>query len=191
MHAAVRHSDAALFSPARDLSTGVYDREVADDFDLYARGDDAISDLFERSEYATRADGDLSDLLARAVDVLSPRSHNSNGHQQGGQNPPPYSQPPPPVRPNSPRPAPQYHGHTKVSDSSSNKKMPSIKERNLLQALMYARAQDGNPPPRRPDSPRPGHSSHRNANGRGSGRSGRLPTIEERSLDFDWVVGLD
>lgn len=64
---------------------------------------------------------------------LFSRADSGHGHshqgQHGGENPPPYSQNPPPVRPDSPRPAPQYHGKTKVADSSHNKKMPSIKER--------------------------------------------------------------
>ncbi|EPS95559.1 hypothetical protein FOMPIDRAFT_1025745 [Fomitopsis schrenkii] len=64
----------------RELATDVYERDVADDVNLYARDDGAL-DLFERSEYEARDDEGLTELLARAVDeVLSARSGNGFGH---------------------------------------------------------------------------------------------------------------
>lgn len=183
------HSCHFCSSSTRELAKDVYGRDVADDFDIYARDEDAL-DLFERSEYEARDGEGLTELLARAFDhIISSRADNGNGHQgghqgghahqggqQGSQNPPPYSQNPPPARPDSPRPAPQYHGHTRVADSSKNKKMSTIQERRWPQGGVYSRAdndhgyhgnqahqsgQQGsqNPPPYskspRPDSPTP------------------------------------
>ena len=153
-------------------------------------------------------------LYSRADHEHGHQGGQSHQGQQGGQNPPPYSQHPPPNRPDSPRPAPQYHGKTKVSDSSKNKKMPKIEERSLLKALMYARAdnehahhggqahegQQGgqnpppysqHPPPNRPDTPPPAPQYHGKTKVADSSKNKKMPPIKERSFDFDWVMDLD
>ena len=124
------------YSSSRELDADVFERDVADEYDLYARGDEGV-ELYEREdlELEVRDVEDFSELVARAVEeVLYARATNGqqgNHGTQGNQNPPPYTPNPPPSRPKTPPPPPQYNGPTKPSQSKKVKKLPTIQERSF------------------------------------------------------------
>ncbi|EPS95552.1 hypothetical protein FOMPIDRAFT_1054081 [Fomitopsis schrenkii] len=186
---------------SRELDADVYERDIADEFDLYAREDDDL-ELYEREdvELEARDAEDLSVILARAVDeVLYARATNGQQGNQGNQHPPPYSANPPPKRPDSPRPAPQYKGPTKPSQSTKVKTLPKVKERRSVWARS-ANGQQGNqnpppysaqPPPKRPDSPRPAPQYNGQTKPSQSKKVKTLPKVKERSFVIDWDMDLD
>lgn len=101
----------------------MYERGVADDFDLYARQGDAALNIFQRSEYEARDDEGLAELLARAFDeMLAIAARSSTSPPQAH---PVHTASP---RPDSPPPG-HFHGHTKVGDRVH--KLPTIKERSF------------------------------------------------------------
>ena len=191
-------TDVYSASASRELDADVYERDVADEYDLYAREDDGL-ELYEREDLdlEAREVEDFSEILARAVDeVLYARATNGQGNQgtQGNQNPPAYSAQPPPKRPDSPRPAPQYKGPTKPSQSSKVKKLPKVNERRSLweratngqqgnqggQANQNPPPYSAQPPPKRPDSPRPAPQYKGPTKPSQSTKVKKLPKVNER-----------